>query len=175
LCLVSTYNSLYIFILGGKKLFQFWCYIFAISFQVAGALQLLVSFVSTKRDNVIKRFAGKGFISRDGNTKKVLYDKSSFLAEFKTAWLSKIAFGFIAIGYLIGIWGNIEDDKKISAFFLIAAITAMVLFLSHFIVHIYITRSKRINADITNDELERLKIQPALETISDSEIADLLD
>lgn len=154
---------------------RFWCYIFAISFQVAGALQLLVFFVSTNRDDVIKRFAGKGFISRDGNTKKVSYDKASFLAEFKTAWLSKIAFGLIAIGYLLGIWGSVEDDKKFLAFFLIVAITAIVLFLSHFLVHIYITKSKKINAEITNDELERLKIEPAIESISDSEIQALLN
>lgn len=154
---------------------RFYCYIFAISFQVAGALQLLVFFVSTKRDNVIKRFAGKTFISRDGNIKKISYDKASFLAEFKTAWLSKIAFGLIAIGYLIGIWGVIEDDKKISAFFLIIAITVIVLFLSHFIVHIYITKSKKINAEITNDELERLHIEPNIENISIEEILKSLE
>ncbi len=156
-------------------MFSFWCYVIAISFQVAGAVQLLVSFVSTKRDNIIKHFAGKGFISRDGNTKKVLYDKASFLAEFKTAWLSKIAFVLIVIGYLIGIWGSVEDDKKLFAFILIMLITALLLFISHSAIDFYVRKSKQINAEITSDELDRLKIEPSIETISDTEIDDLID
>ena len=156
-------------------MFSFICYIIAISFQVAGALQLLVSFVSTKRDNVIKRFAEKGFISQDGNTQKINYDKTSFLEEFKTAWLSKIAFGLIAIGYLIGIWGNIENEKKLSAFILIIAITTLILFLSHSVVGIYVKKSKKINAEITSDELDQLKIEPASRSISDKEIKFIYD
>ena len=76
-------------------------YIFAISFQVSGTLQLLISFVSTKRDDIIRRFIGKGLLFRDNNTKKIEYDKSAYKYEYKTAYLNKCSFIYIFIGYLI--------------------------------------------------------------------------
>lgn len=53
-------------------------YVISISFQLAGALQLIF-IISTKRDKVIESFAGKGIISKDNNTKEITYNKKALI------------------------------------------------------------------------------------------------
>lgn len=145
-------------------------YIIAISLQVSGALQLLLSFVSTKRDNVIRHFAGKGLISRDNNTKKIEYDKTAFREEYKTAYLNKFSFFYIAAGYLLGVYGNLEKNSKTLAFVLIILVTTLILLISNTLISLYVKTSKKTNTEITNEDLERLHINPDAENISDDEI-----
>ena len=95
-----------------KNMYSFIIYIIAISLQISGAVQLSLSFVSTKRDNVIRNFIGKGIISRDNNTKTVYYDKKAYKQVFKSAYLNKFSFIYIFLGYLLGIWGTIEKNQN---------------------------------------------------------------
>ena len=71
-------------------------YILSISFQVAGALLLMVNALSTRRDRVIHRFASHSLIYRDNNTGELEYDKEALKGAFKEAYLSKFAFAEIA-------------------------------------------------------------------------------
>ena len=50
-------------------------YILSISFQLAGALLLMIFALSTKREKIIQQFAGKGLIYRDNNTDKLSLTK----------------------------------------------------------------------------------------------------
>lgn len=145
-------------------------YIIAISLQVSGALQLILSFVSTKRDNVIRHFAGKGLISRDNNTKKIEYDKTAFQEEYKAAYLNQFSFFCIAAGYLLGVYGNLGNNSKTLAFVLIILVTAFFLLISRKSVSLYVRISKKVNTEITNEDLERLHIEPDAEPISVVEI-----
>lgn len=150
-------------------------YIFAISFQVSGALQLLISFVSTKRDDIIRRFIGKGLLFRDNNTKKIEYDKSAYKYEYKTAYLNKCSFIYIFIGYLIGVWGIVDNTQRLWAFIFIIILTTLILFITNFVISLYLNKSKNINREITNNDLERLHLEPDIENISNKEILNMLN
>lgn len=153
----------------------FICYVIAISLQVSGALQLLISSLSTKRDRVIQRFAGKGFITRDNNTKEIFYDGDAYRDVYKTAYLTKFSFGFIFVGYLIGIWGEVEPCARIIASVAIALVTVLILIVLNKMINIYVKKSKKTNAKITNVDLERLHIEPDFGNISNEEIDSLFE
>lgn len=148
-------------------------YIIAISFQLSGALLLVIYSTSTKRASVIKRFAGNSFISRDGNTKEISYDKDELIKSFKDAWLNKIAFLLIASGYIFGIFGEIGEINKILISIFIIISTVLVMAISYFVVNCIIKYSAEVNKELTNDELNELGIEPNMESLSDKEIDDI--
>lgn len=156
-------------------MYSFIFYVVAISLQVSGALQLLLSFVSTKRDNVIRNFIGKGIISRDNNTKIIDYDKKAYKQVFKSAYLNKFSFIYIFLGYLLGIWGTIEKESKSKATIFIILTTIVILTISNLLITLYVKKSKKVNREITNEDLERLQIQPDIENISNEEIEKLFN
>ena len=156
-------------------MYSFMFYVVAISLQVSGALQLLLSFVSTKRDNVIRNFIGKGIISRDSNTKIIDYDKKAYKQVFKSAYLNKFSFIYIFWGYLLGIWGTIEKESKSKATIFIILTTILILTISNLLITLYVKKSKKVNREITNEDLERLQIQPDIENISNEEIEKLFN
>ena len=84
-------------------------YIISISLQVAGALLLIAYSISTKRDDVIKKFSGKGFIHRDNNTNEISYNEKAFFQEYKMAYIDKLSFIYILFGYLLGLLWLIGD------------------------------------------------------------------
>ena len=57
-------------------------YILAISFQISGAVMLLLYSASTKRDDVIKRFMERKNVSQDEKTKSIEYDENAYKEEF---------------------------------------------------------------------------------------------
>ncbi len=156
-------------------MYSFIIYIIAISLQISGAVQLSLSFVSTKRDNVIRNFIGKSIISRDNNTKTVYYDKKAYKQVFKSAYLNKFSFIYIFLGYLLGIWGTIEKESKHKAAIFIILTTILILTITNLLISLYVKNSKEVNREITNEDLERLHIRPDIENISNEEINKLFN
>lgn len=148
-------------------------YVIAISFQLSGALLLAFYSISAKRKNVIKRFAGKCLITRDNNTNEITYDREALKITFRDAWLNKIAFTLIALGYLFGVFGEIGEKSKILISISIVMGTVLMMAISHFIVACIIKYSSKVNQELTNDELYKLGIDPDIENISDKEIYDI--
>ena len=149
-------------------------YILSISFQVAGALLLMVNALSTRRDRVIHRFASHSLIYRDNNTGELEYDKEALKGAFKEAYLSKFAFAEIAIGYFLGVFGALNDsaNRWLIAIGIIIT-TTILIYISRLLVRLILTYNKNITRSITNDELSVLGIEPAMENISDMEIDEL--
>ena len=58
-------------------------YVISISLQVAGVLLLVCYATSAKRENVIRRFFGKGIITNDSKTNEIVYDEEAFFQEYK--------------------------------------------------------------------------------------------
>ena len=150
-------------------------YIFSISFQVAGALLLMINSMSTKRDKVILRFAGHGIIYRDNDTNSLDYKKGAFIDIYKEAWLSKFAFLWIAIGYFGGVFGEMGNDSKIILTIFIAVSTMVIIAASYFVVGLIVKYNKNINREITSAELAELGIEPDIENISISELEKMLE
>lgn len=150
-------------------------YIIAISFQLSGALLLVLYSISTKRRNVIKRFAGKCLIYRDNNTNEITYDKDALKITFRDAWLNKIAFTLIALGYCFGVFGEIDEKNKNLIAIVIVLLTVIIMVLSYFIVACIIKYSPNINKELSNEELSELGVEPDIENLSNKEIDDIIN
>lgn len=150
-------------------------YILAVSLQLTGALLLLLHVRSLKRASVIKRFVGKGIIYRDNNTMNLEYNEKEFKETYKTTILNKAAFGYLTAGYFMGVFAELDGDKKAVIVLLIMIITILILKITDFITDIYVKYSKQVNKRITNDEIEALGIEPDIENISNKEIEKMFE
>lgn len=145
-------------------------YIFSISFQVAGAMILLLFTLSTKRLEIIKRFSGTGMIFRDGDTGELSYNENELVNTFREGYLNKFAITYIAIGYFAGIFGEIGQNNRVLIAFCVITFTALILMLTCYLVERVLKKASVVNARITNEELEQAGIEPDMESISGEEI-----
>lgn len=125
---------------------------------------------STKRDDVIKRFMKRRFVSENKNTNSIEYDEKTYKEEFKVAYLNKISFGYIAVGYIINVWGDCSSFCKIIIVMVIVICSVLVMFLTYKGVLLWTHFSKKVNMKISNEDLERLGICPDFTTVSFDEI-----
>jgi len=145
-------------------------YIFAISFQVAGAMILLLFTLSTKRLEIIKRFSGTGMIFRNGDNGELSYNENEFVNTFREGYLNKFAITYIAIGYFLGVFGEIGQNNKVLIAFCVITFTAIILMLTCYSVERFLKKASIVNARITNEELKQAGIEPEMESISEEEI-----
>lgn len=150
-------------------------YISSISFQVAGAILLMLLSLSTDRRKVINRFINKNMILCDGNTKKLTYDKGEFKNIFKQAYLAKFSFLYIATGYILGIFGNTKECNQWIILIFVIIFTIVLIGLAYFIVAQIIKHSKNINKEITYEELEKLDLEPTMESTSNKELDEIFN
>lgn len=148
-------------------------YVFAISFQVSGALLLLFYGISTKRDSIIRRFAGKGIITQENE--KIDYNNEAYKQEFKNAYMNKLSFFYIATGYLLGVWGKVDEKCRLYAFLAIILLIIIIISLSNIIISKIIKRSKKVNKQIEIEDLKRLGIDPDIGVTTSEEIGKLFD
>lgn len=164
---VDSQNKTYIGLENTKVL----VYIFSISFQVAGAMILLLFTLSTKRLEIIKRFSGTGMIFRNGDTGELNYNENEFVNTFREGYLNKAAITFIAIGYFAGVFGEIGQNNRVLVAFCVITFTTIILMLTCYFVESFLKKSPVVNARITNRELEQVGIKPDMESISGEEIS----
>ena len=150
-------------------------YILSISMQISGALIITLFTLSTKREKIINKFINKDLINQDGNTKELEYDEKEFVNTFKNAYLNKFSFCYIALGYILGIFGEVKKiDKYVIALFIIIT-TIIIIVITYVIVSIIAKQSKKINKKITPEELKKMNLEPNLSTISKEEIDKLFN
>lgn len=149
-------------------------YIISVSFQIAGALLLVLFSISTKRDSVICRFVGNGIITKDGDSKILDYNENAYKEEYRRAFLNKYSFGCILLGYMLSIWGEIEDGSRLEASIYIALLSLIMILMSIGVSSLWVNFSKKCNRRIESDDLKRLKIEPSMETMSQQEVNDII-
>lgn len=149
-------------------------YIISVSLQIAGALILIVFAISARRENVIRIFAKSNMILRDGNTKKLLYNHYTFIDTYKTTYYSKISVFFIAVGYIIGVFGENRSDKKFVVAITISAMTIGLIFLSWLCVKL-LAKQDIVQRKITSEELEEIGVEPNMESLSNEQIEALFN
>ena len=105
-----------------EQIFYYITYIIAISLQLSAGL-LLVGNTNISRKGIIKEyclnhtaiaFEENGTLVDDGNLKKVA----------KCSWINRIAFFYLFIGYLIGVFGEPLPSKEAS--FLIILVVSTI-------------------------------------------------
>ena len=101
-------------------------YILSISFQLAAAW-LLIENTSVKRKGIIKAYCAehKGGIPFDSKGK--LVDRSGLEITVRTAWVNKIAFYFLGIGYLINVFGVCPEKKEYAAMAILVITSILVI------------------------------------------------
>lgn len=145
-------------------------YILSISLQIAGALLLLFYSTSTKRGSIIRRFVGKGLLTRKGDI--LDYNQDAYRNEYILAYLNKLSFGYIAIGYLINVFGNTENVCKGLVVTSILFSSALIMFLSvkgtSFLINCL-----KANDKITNKDLNDFGIKPDVDFMTAEDIDQL--
>lgn len=143
-------------------------YIISVSLQLSGAVLLMVFSLSTRRNQTLKRFASNSLIVRNSKM-EIEYSKEDFRKEFKTAYLSKFSFAYIALGYLLGIYGEPSCDDRLVITIAVIAITLVLMAITLLVTHILLNTLKKVSREITSDELEKSGIEPDLVYMSAEE------
>lgn len=91
---------------------QDFLYIGAISFQVAGALLLIISFWGKTRKRIISSYYGGHSIAQlCENNYSVIHKKDVRICA-RQIYDNRASFIYIALGYGLGIWGNSYLSEK---------------------------------------------------------------
>lgn len=96
-----------------------WFYMISIAFQLSGAILLIIKYWFGSAKDQLTHIQNKR--TRDeGGGNIIMGDSLPSDQEFiEELWLSRIAFLYIAVGYMIGIWGNVDNINKCFAAFMI--------------------------------------------------------
>lgn len=118
-----------------------WIYIISISFQLSGAVLLLIkySFVNIEK-GILEKQKKETHVEGENLIMGSTQPTDSEYAE--NVWSNRVAFAWIAAGYLLGVWGDIRCEKRIIAFFLVIVASAAITTLSVLI-------TKRLNVTRT--------------------------
>lgn len=107
-------------------------YILSIALQLAGAILLIIKYWFGSAKRQLSKIQGKR--TRVENSTLILGDNvpndNEFLEEL---WLSRIAFIYMAGGYILGIWGNVIDANKWIIAALIVVVTSILVFIGKMI------------------------------------------
>lgn len=101
-------------------------YVFSLSFQLAAAWLLVGNTVVT-REGIIKAYCNqhKGGLPFDKTGK--LLDCVAWETTVKDAWINRVAFFFLGLGYLINIFGNCSMEKEYALLIIVALTAALVI------------------------------------------------
>lgn len=119
----------------------------------------------------MKGFAQKSIIIREEN--EISYNKEALKKCFKNAWINKIAFILIVLGYILGVFGEIWKVNKILVVVLILIITSIVIFISHLIVSFLIKILPSVNKELTDDEINEIGGEVDIETMSSKDVEEI--
>ena len=141
--------------------------------QFTGSILLLIYFVSTDRKSVIKRFTGIGVIERCGE--KISYNEEAFFNEFKSAYLNKVAFFCIVLGYILGVFGDIGEHSRIHTVITVILISIILILIVKYGIDFYVKHNQTTKQRITSEELDELGVQSHLNIASKDEIDELFE
>lgn len=101
-------------------------YILAISLQLAGALILICHYMRNTEKQIKDSYFCQDAIVETENG-KVKLRKEKVRIKAAEIYINRFAFGYIAIGYFFGIFGDIEDRNRGLIVFLIAIMTILLM------------------------------------------------
>ena len=144
-------------------------YVLSLAFQVAGAVLLIIKYFGKTKERIINEyFPGSNIAKRDSRGNTVL-KKEKVQSCVQTIYDNRMAFVFIAVGYILSIFGAINEECKIcvllGVFFFTTIIIIIEKGLSIIISKILykedmeITFSEiadRADTIVTNEEIDKL-------------------
>mgnify|MGYP004455942557 CR=1 FL=1 len=109
---------------------SFICYLGAISFQLAGAVLLLVQYCFKSIESQLKSIAVKR-THLDGSVLYLGETKPNDCELVEEIWSNRLAFLYIALGYFVSIFGDPLDINKLLIALIIAVISSVLVFAGH--------------------------------------------
>ena len=118
-------------------------YVFAISFQLSGAVLLIFQFWGIRiKKGIEENKRNETHVENEtlfiGKTQPTPFEYT------KNIWLNRFAFILIAIGYLLGVFGSIENYSKWFILLYIALLSTFIVSLFYFI-------SKKLGKSMENN------------------------
>jgi len=102
-----------------------WIYMFSIAFQISGALVLMIRFWGRTEKKVVNGCFGENNYVEVNEEEKIVLTRETLIKSASNIYLSRMAFIYIVAGYLLGVYGSLNDGSKISV--LIAIIIVSIL------------------------------------------------
>ena len=144
---------------------------FSVSLQLAGALILLLFGVSTNRDDIIRSlFSSTAYIERDGNTDEITDISIQYKEKYRNAFLNKIAFFLLSLGYGLSLFGSVKKDEQCCAFLWACIPTIVIVSFTKLLVEKFFLKQPDVLNTVKNSDLKRLGIEPHSETLSNKEV-----
>lgn len=103
-------------------------YILSLAFQIAGAVLLIIKYCGKTKQRIINEyFPGSNLIERDDNDMLHL-EKKKVQVCVKRIYDNRISFAYIAIGYVLSVFGESSNSSKaVIIFYMLFFTTALIL------------------------------------------------
>lgn len=104
-------------------------YILSLAFQVAGAVLLIIKYCGNTKQRIIDEyFPGSNIAERDENDNAKL-EKEKVQKCAQTIYDNRAAFVFIAIGYILSVFGDAQDKCKLCMLAYVIVFTMAIIVL----------------------------------------------
>lgn len=126
---------------------KYLAYLSAIAFQLSGALLLIIKYWFKSVDKQLAQLEHKR-THIEGETlhiEKSLPANNELVEEI---WINRFAFLYLAVGYVISIWGNTNDECRLMSAFLVLIITIILVVTGKRIAH---KASSKYEEGLTNE------------------------
>ena len=102
-------------------------YILSLAFQVAGAVLLIIKYWGKTRERIIEDyFPGSNVAERDENN-NITLEKHKVQACAQNIYDNRMAFVFIAIGYILSVFGAIDDICRVCILAYVIVTTIVII------------------------------------------------
>ena len=102
-------------------------YVFSLAFQVAGAVLLIIKYFGRTKERIFEEyFPGSNIAERDENDITTL-NKEKVQMCVRNIYDNRMAFLFIAIGYILSIFGEIDGECKICILLFVITSTSIIV------------------------------------------------
>lgn len=129
-------------------------YILSISFQLAGALVLIIHY--WKNAKKLLELSIFSFTSPDRNKEeKIVVPKEILQQRAYPIYLNRIAFTYIAIGYLLGIFCHSLHMNIFCVFASIVIISLLLMFIGRFITKVIINSKYKQDETYEDEYIEK--------------------
>ena len=131
-------------------------YILSLALQVAGAVLLIIKYFGKTKDRIIDEyFPGSNIIERDKANKATLC-KEKVQECVKRIYDNRMAFVFIAIGYVLSLFGATNNACKICLFLYLVIFTVVIILIEKSISNIIARKCYDKDIVISFEDIENV-------------------
>lgn len=129
-------------------------YILSLAFQVAGAVLLIIKYCGKTKQRIIREyFPGSNIIERDDDD-MVHLEKEKVQECVKRIYDNRISFAYIAIGYVLSIFGESTNRSKAEIMFYMIFSTIALILVEKIISSIFARLLYRADLEMNYSEIE---------------------